>query len=184
MSISSNPPDSSAIWLLITGWNVLFMQAGFLALIAGASQAKNVKSVLLRSILDQTVGAIGWVVVGWGLFRGNNGFASGSDSSFYSDSANNALIFQQFGYCVTASAIIAGGLLGRCKLWITVCCSIITCTVAYPIVSVSCFSPLFEARTRKLTFLFLGKKTMCSIGPGIPTAFWQCSALRILLEAV
>ena len=97
----SDPASDAALttaWCLLSGILILFFQAGLLAYTTGNAMSKNVKSTLLRQLLDQTLGSVVFVLVGWGLYRGNNSFASGSDARFYEDDANNALVFQQFGY--------------------------------------------------------------------------------------
>jgi Amt family ammonium transporter len=137
MTVATDASPSSksidTVWLIMTGIGILFMQVGFLMLETGWSQAKNVKSIILKGLMDHSVGAVVWVLVGWGLFQGNNPFAGGSDSVFYSDPPRNALVFQQFGFAVTASAIVSGAVLGRCRLSVYVFNSAILTAITYPI---------------------------------------------------
>ena len=46
---------------------VFLMQAGFAMLSAGSIRAKNVKNILLKSLLDACLGGIIWYLIGYGI---------------------------------------------------------------------------------------------------------------------
>jgi Amt family ammonium transporter len=129
------------MWLLVTGIGILFMQVGILAFLSGNSQAKNVKSIVLKSVLDHSVGSIGWVLLGWGLFQGDNMFAAGAGAHFYMDEDNFARMFQQFGYCATAASVVSGAVMGRCRVHVYLLNSFVMTTVTYPIMAHWAWNP-------------------------------------------
>ena len=59
----SGPSD--ALWLMLCGFLVFFMQCGFALLEAGTVRAKNTKNILLKNLLDACIGAIVWWA--WGF---------------------------------------------------------------------------------------------------------------------
>ena len=61
----SGPSD--ALWLMLCGFLVFFMQCGFALLEAGTVRAKNTKNILLKNLLDACLGAIIWYVIGYAV---------------------------------------------------------------------------------------------------------------------
>ena len=59
----SGPSD--ALWLMLCGFLVFFMQCGFALLEAGTVRAKNTKNILLKNLLDACVGALIWWSFGY-----------------------------------------------------------------------------------------------------------------------
>ena len=57
-------------WLLIAGVLVLFMQAGFAMVEAGFVRSKNDTNILMKNVLDVSIGAIAYWAVGFGLAYG------------------------------------------------------------------------------------------------------------------
>ena len=51
---------ADALWLMLCGFLVFFMQCGFALLEAGTVRAKNTKNILLKNLLDACVGAMIW----------------------------------------------------------------------------------------------------------------------------
>ena len=47
-------------WLLVTGTLVLFMQAGFAMVEAGFVRTKNVTNILMKNVLDASMGSLGY----------------------------------------------------------------------------------------------------------------------------
>ena len=57
--------QADAFWLMVCGFFVFFMQCGFALLEAGTVRAKNTKNILLKNLLDASVGAVIWWVCGF-----------------------------------------------------------------------------------------------------------------------
>lgn len=137
-----NDDEMGAVWLLLTGTNILFMQAGFMMLEVGASKAKNVKSVMFKNLLDHAVCGIAWYCIGFPLATGNNAFASGTNVQWF-DPPNDQLpkLFQLFGFCVTCCTVVSGAVLGRLKLEIYVLFSLIMSSVVFPVAAHWAWAP-------------------------------------------
>jgi Amt family ammonium transporter len=50
---------------------VFFMQAGFAMLEVGSVNKKNTRNILLKNVLDASLGAVFFGAVGWGLAYGD-----------------------------------------------------------------------------------------------------------------
>lgn len=124
----------NSAWVLITGIGIILMQAGFMALEVGTVRAKNVKACLFKNTVDHAVGALAWYCIGWSLFVGNHPFASGEGATFFlHPQFEYARIFQQYGFAVTASTIVSGAVLSRCRLRVYVVFSFLLAMYIYPI---------------------------------------------------
>ena len=78
---SSSAVDT--IWFVIAGILVFFMQAGFGLLEAGFVRVKNTTNILMKNVLDASLGAVVWWAVGFGFaFGGSQGGFIGGDSFF------------------------------------------------------------------------------------------------------
>jgi len=60
-------------FITLTGILVLSMQTGFAMLTAGSVRAKNVKSVLMKVLMDTCLGGVAWMLFGYVLFEGGGG---------------------------------------------------------------------------------------------------------------
>jgi len=162
-------------YLLLTGMNILMMQAGFTALEAGGSRAKNVKSLLFKNFMDHAVGSLAWFTIGWGLYIGTNPFAAGPESTFFVHSLDQyAKIFQQFAFAATAATIVSGAVTGRCRLEPYVVLSALLSGVTYPIAAHWAWSD--GGWLRQLGFLdFAGSQVVHGFGAAVAlVAAWAC----------
>ena len=57
------------MWLLLCGFGVFSMQAGFALVEAGAVVA-NLRSILMKNMIDVCICTLGWYAVGYGLASG------------------------------------------------------------------------------------------------------------------
>jgi len=60
--VSQNASSLDVMFVLVSGYLVFLMQAGFAMLTAGSVRSKNTKNVLLKNVLDACVGAIAYYV--------------------------------------------------------------------------------------------------------------------------
>jgi len=58
-------------FVALTGVLVLTMQTGFAMLTAGSVRAKNVKSVLMKVLMDTCMGGVAWMLFGYVLLGGS-----------------------------------------------------------------------------------------------------------------
>jgi len=103
-------------WLLIAGILVLFMQAGFAMLEAGFVRSKNVVNVLMKNLVDASLGAVVYFAVGWGVAYGvDGGSFIGSGNWFLTDFDDYASWFFQFAFAAAAATIAGGAMAERTK---------------------------------------------------------------------
>lgn len=108
------------VWTCIAAFLVFFMQAGFAMVEAGFTRAKNAVNILMKNLMDFSVGTLAFFFVGFGLMFGfSNGFCGttlfglsgvetggGWDWTF--------LIFQTV-FAATAATIVSGAMAERTK---------------------------------------------------------------------
>ena len=75
------------VWTLITGFLVMFMQAGFALVETGLTRAKNVAHTMGMNFLVYSIGVIGFWAIGFGLQMGGVGALStfGNDATLSSE---------------------------------------------------------------------------------------------------
>jgi Amt family ammonium transporter len=134
----------NTIWVLLGAALVFFMQAGFAMVETGFTRAKNAGNIIMKNLMDFSIGTPIFWLVGFGLMFGTgNGFI-GSISGIASESnyGNSMcpdgvpffafLIFQTV-FCATAATIVSGAMAERTK-FISYCIySAIISLVVYPI---------------------------------------------------
>jgi len=59
--------ETDTIWIMISTFLVMFMQAGFAMLEMGTVRSKNASNILLKNLLDISFATIIWFVVGYGI---------------------------------------------------------------------------------------------------------------------
>ncbi|CAE7236042.1 AMT1-3, partial [Symbiodinium sp. KB8] len=70
-------------WLVLCGALVMFMHAGFAMLETGCCRAKNASNVLMKNLVNVSVGTLGWWMFGWALAYGSQaGSFIGTDGFF------------------------------------------------------------------------------------------------------
>lgn len=111
------------VWTCIAAFLVFFMQAGFAMVETGFTRAKNAVNIIMKNLMDFSVGSLAFFMVGFGLMFGvtehglfgmsdfmlGDTFAKGADSGDYT-----FLIFQTV-FCATAATIVSGAMAERTK---------------------------------------------------------------------
>ncbi|MDA1062499.1 MAG: ammonium transporter, partial [Chloroflexi bacterium] len=125
-------------WLLIAGILVLFMQAGFAMVEAGFVRSKNVTNILMKNILDVSLGALAYWAVGFGLAYGiseqtNEVFGLGN--FFLNEFDDFPTWFFQFAFAATAATIVSGAMAERTKFHAYLIYTIVITAVIYPVVT-------------------------------------------------
>ncbi len=134
--------DSFALFLCAV--LVLFMQAGFAMVEAGFNAAKNVVNILFKNLMDLSVGAILFWLVGFGLMYPakygavtNKLFAFGG-FGIYAPAPDNVYSpqvdwFFQAVFAATAATIVSGAVAGRMQFRAYLIYSAILTGLIYPI---------------------------------------------------
>ena len=129
------------VWTLVAACLVFFMQAGFALVEAGFTRAKNAINIIMKNLMDFSIGSLAFFIVGFGLMFGAYKGFCGTDGFMMSDAmgAKNAenwdwtfLLFQTV-FAGTAATIVSGAMAGRTKFTAYLCYSVLICAFIYPI---------------------------------------------------
>lgn len=137
--------DVDALWTCLAAFLVFFMQAGFALVEAGFTRAKNACNIIMKNLMDFSIGSLTFWLVGFGLMFGTtNGFC-GTNQFFFDGGSEAAvavnsnvgfnwafLIFQTV-FCATAATIVSGAMAERTKFTAYLVYSILITVIVYPI---------------------------------------------------
>ena len=107
-----------SVWLVVAAILVMFMQAGFALVEAGFTRAKNAGNIIMKNVMDFSVGSITYWAFGFALAYGGSsvgGFFAHGDVFFFDDSTRAGEWFFQVVFAATAATIISGAVAGRVK---------------------------------------------------------------------
>ncbi|MEZ4517876.1 MAG: ammonium transporter [Chloroflexota bacterium] len=130
------------VWVLIAGFLVFFMQAGFGFLEAGFVRSKNVVNIMAENLMDTTMTTIGFVALGFGLMFGSGNAFFGTEYFFLQGLPeiwpglaipSLAFFFFQFAFCAAASTIASGLMAERTDFKADLAYSFVTGLLIYPI---------------------------------------------------
>jgi Amt family ammonium transporter len=127
----------NVVWTLVAAILVFFMQAGFAMVETGFTRAKNTINILMKNLMDFSVGSVVFLLIGFGLMFGkSNGFfgttlfglggVTGNDWKF------TFLIFQTV-FAATAATIVSGAMAERTKFISYLVYSFVISMLIYPI---------------------------------------------------
>ena len=107
-----------SVWLLLAAALVMLMQAGFALVEAGFTRAKNAGNIIMKNVMDFSVGGLTYWAFGFALAYGGStlgGFLAYGDVWFFNDSGRASEWFFQVVFAATAATIISGAVAGRVK---------------------------------------------------------------------
>ncbi len=139
LTISQLATALDTVWILIAAMLVFIMQAGFAMVEAGMTRSKNTANILMKNLLDFSVGsllfwAIGFgVMFGTGTFVGNLDFFGLSDWEGLGDVPDVAFLVFQTMFCATAATIVSGAVAERTKFSAYLIYAAVIFGVIYPI---------------------------------------------------
>ncbi|MBN1796895.1 MAG: ammonium transporter [Sedimentisphaerales bacterium] len=160
------------VWTCIAAFLVFFMQAGFAMVEAGFTRAKNAVNILMKNLMDFSIGSIAFFVVGFGLMFGKTnglfgttlfglaGVEPGADWNW------TFLIFQTV-FAATAATIVSGAMAERTKFVGYLIYSFFITLFIYPIFGSWAWGGLLDGGgwLEKLGFLdFAGSTVVHSVG--------------------
>ncbi|MDF2511721.1 MAG: ammonium transporter [Herbinix sp.] len=112
------------IWVLVAAALVFFMQAGFAMVETGFTRAKNAGNIIMKNLMDFSLGTPLYWLVGFGImFGGSGALFGGIDFMVKGDYSATTpsgiplmafLIFQTV-FCATAATIVSGAMAERTK---------------------------------------------------------------------
>lgn len=126
------------IWMLVAGFLVFFMQAGFAMVEAGFCRAKNANNLMMKNLLDMAMGALAYFAIGWAFMYGTDKagligwsqFALGGDG--YDVTVYRDFMFQVV-FAATAATIVSGAVAERLKFKSYLIYSLIISAFIYPV---------------------------------------------------
>ncbi len=128
------------LWTLIAAALVFFMQAGFAMVEAGFTRAKNCINIMMKNLMDFSIGSIAFWAIGFGLMFGasSTGWFGTSGfflSDFTPDGDQWVLAFWMFQvvFAATAATIVSGAMAERTKFTGYIIYSIFVSGLIYPI---------------------------------------------------
>jgi ammonium transporter, Amt family len=129
------------VWTLIAACLVFFMQAGFAMVESGFTRAKSAVNIMMKNLMDFSMGSIAFWAVGFGLMFGTSSTGwIGTDGFFLSgwtgpEGDHWVLAFWMFQcvFAATAATIVSGAVAERTKFIGYLIYSIVLCAVIYPI---------------------------------------------------
>lgn len=121
-------------WILLGAALVFFMQAGFAMVETGFTRAKNAGNIIMKNLMDFSLGTPIFWIFGFGLMFGGAGALIGGIDLFTTggDGGWATLIFQTV-FCATAATIVSGSMAERTKFSAYCIYSMLISAIVYPI---------------------------------------------------
>ena len=139
-SIADLAASLDTVWMLLAAMLVFFMQPGFAMLEAGFTRSKNTANILMKNLVDFTLGSLLFFFLGFGIMFGIGGFMGmpnfGSltfESLGFPDLPISGFLIFQTVFCATASTIVAGAMAERTKFGIYLAYTALICVLIYPV---------------------------------------------------
>ncbi|MEM5948197.1 ammonium transporter [Spirochaetia bacterium 38H-sp] len=135
------------IWLILSAALVFFMQAGFAMVETGLTRAKNSANVLMKNLMDFSVGSIAFWAIGWALMYGADALGLiGTDAFFLHYNAEGLAAYGagsmsdiyrdwmfQVVFAGTASTIVSGAMAERTRFASYLIYSVFITALIYPV---------------------------------------------------
>jgi Amt family ammonium transporter len=114
--------NADIVWTAVTASMVFLMQAGFAMVETGFTRAKNAGNIMMKNLMDFSMGGIAFWAIGFGLMFGvSNGFTGWSnffvnfDNSGIDGQWGFTFWFFQMVFAATAATIVSGAMAERTK---------------------------------------------------------------------
>jgi len=128
------------IWTLVAACLVFFMQAGFALVESGFTRAKNSINIMMKNLMDFSMGTLAFWAVGFGLMFGATGTGFFGTTGFFLsgfslDGDPWVLAFWMFQvvFAATAATIVSGAMAERTKFSGYLIYSVVVSGLIYPI---------------------------------------------------
>jgi len=173
-AISLVQAHADYVWTLVAAALVFFMQAGFAMVEAGFTRAKNAINIMMKNLMDFSMGSLAFWAVGFGLMFGvsKTGWF-GTSGFFLSDFTPGGdpwvLAFWMFQvvFAATAATIVSGAMAERTKFSGYLIYSVLVSALIYPIFGSWAWGSLYKGGgwLENLGFIdFAGSTVVHSVG--------------------
>ncbi|UCG14473.1 MAG: ammonium transporter [Deltaproteobacteria bacterium] len=179
-AIKAVQTNADYVWTLVAAALVFFMQAGFAMVEAGFTRAKNAVNIIMKNLMDFSMGSIFYWAIGFGLmfgatttgWFGTSGFFL-SDFSLGGDPWVLAFWMFQAVFAATAATIVSGAMAERTRFVAYLLYSAALSALIYPIFGSWAWGGLFHGGgwLENLGFIdFAGSTVVHSIGGWVALA--------------
>jgi len=138
-TLAANPQAPiDYVWVLVCGFLVFFMQAGFAMVEAGFCRAKNATNLMAKNTIDFTVASLVFMAFGFAFMMGNDYKGLIGTSGWFLHGANYdvgryLMFFWQLVFAGTAATIVSGAIAERLKFKAYFLYSLAVTALIYPI---------------------------------------------------
>ena len=131
------------VWTLVAAFLVFFMQAGFAMVEGGFTRAKNAANIMMKNLMDFSIGSIAFWAIGFGIMFGADAiglfgkdgfFLSGGDPTTKEGLWELAFWMFQVVFAATAATIVSGAMAERTKFSGYLVYSVFITALVYPVV--------------------------------------------------
>lgn len=139
---ASNAIAINTVWTLLAAFLVFFMQAGFAMVETGFTRAKNAANILMKNLMDFSIGSIAFWLIGFGIMFGadkmglfgTNGFLLGAANPETTEGLWQYTFWMfQVVFAATAATIVSGAMAERTKFPAYLFYSFFICAIIYPV---------------------------------------------------
>lgn len=136
-TVESNASSIDMTWTLIAAALVFFMQAGFAVVEAGFTRAKNAGNIIMKNLMDFSVGAIAYLAIGFAIMFGADSLGLFGTTGFFLGGAgpgDYTFWMFQVVFAATAATIVSGAMAERTKFSSYIIYSFVISAIIYPVV--------------------------------------------------
>ncbi len=173
-SIADVQTNADFVWTLIAAFMVFLMQGGFAMLEAGLTRAKNAINILMKNLMDFSIGSLAFWAIGFGIMFGTTSTGwFGTDGFFLSDFGLEgdpwlyAFWMFQVVFAATAATIVSGAMAERTKFVGYLAYSAVITAIVYPVFGSWAWGSLYHGSgwLEDLGFIdFAGSTVVHSVG--------------------